>query len=502
MVVDELILKKWSSLIGACKNYYIDSLPTGMLDSEYDELEQRAILEDGFFVRDYVIDTFSKGTRSKNSYIEKIKKTKVEGKTMMEAIEEFQTSLGEQLYCDLKYDGSSLAIYLDPSTGTPLKVVTVGNLNIDNYGIDQSWKLLKFLPSRFPVGIVAIQAEALIDTDRLGDDFEKARQRANGLINSKYCEADISNLLTIRAYRYYTDSTPQGVAIRNADYREVLQSFQTVLSPADGHILFAPADIWTVAELKSMPGFTETDHTQTKTGKFLNDGYVLYSRDGICKGALKFAGAGSSTETEIVTTVKEIIWNNQVSKGKDSWSANVSIDPVSIKGNIVKKPSAGSVSKLVKNNITPGAKVTIILANSTIPMVGETKEGGNGNYNWPKCSCGYQMSVKDVSGSNLKCGNPNCTERLGRMVSYLELFTDFEDLRTGIDFNKFFVIDRFKWENTTISFDQLYNFLVNNDQAGYKKYLEGFMKTDLQKANLDLVIGPSWNALVQVLIGC
>lgn len=500
MVVDELILKKWSDLIDACKNYYIDSLPTGMLDSVYDEMEKRAITEDGFFVRDYVFDLYSKGARSKNSYIEKIKKTKVEGTTMMEALENFQTTLGESIYCDLKYDGSSLAIYLDPSTGKPLRVVTVGNLNIDNYGIDQTWKLMKFLPPVFPRGIVAIQAEALIDTDRLSDDFEKARQKANGLINSKYCEADVANLLTIRAYRYYTDNSPEGLAIGGLDYRDVLGSFPTVTSPADGHVLFAPAQVWTIDELKAIPGFTETDHTQTSTGKFLNDGYVVYSKDGVCKGALKFAGAGSSTETEITTTVKDIIWNNQVSKGKDSWSANVSIDPVVIKGNTIKKPSAGSVSKLVKNNITPGAKVTIILANSTIPMVGEVKTGGNGNFNWPTCSCGYKMSQKDVSGSNLKCGNPNCTERLGRMQSYLEGFRDLEDLKTGIDFNKFFVIDRFKWENTDIDIEKLIEFVLTNNQKGYKDYLESYMKTDLQLGNLNLVIGPSWNALMSVLV--
>ena len=76
MNIKDSVLAKWSILINACKSYYIDSQPTGISDSDYDEMEQRAINEDGFFVRDYVFDTYLKGVKTKNSYIEKIKKFK------------------------------------------------------------------------------------------------------------------------------------------------------------------------------------------------------------------------------------------------------------------------------------------------------------------------------------------------------------------------------------------------------------------------------------------
>ena len=236
--MEDFILKKWGQLIEACKNYYIDSIPTGMLDSQYDELERRAAIEDKFYVRDYVFRTYLVGTKTKNSYIEKIKKEKVSDTTMLEAISNLETKLGKKLYCDLKYDGSSLAIYLDPLTGTPKRIVTVGNLNIDDFGVDQTWKLIDFLPSKFPKGIVAIQAEALIDIDRFNDgDPERARQKANGLINSKYCDSEVRRLLTLRAYRYYTDESIEGLTLRNSDYREVLSKFPTIKSPSDGHVL-------------------------------------------------------------------------------------------------------------------------------------------------------------------------------------------------------------------------------------------------------------------------
>lgn len=490
------VLKKWEILIKACKNYYVDSVPTGLTDSEYDELEKRAAVEDGFFVRDYVFQTYTKGTKASNHYIEKIQKEKVTGKTMLEAIEEVSKNHEGKTYFDLKYDGSSIAIYIDPKTGRPIKELTCGNLNItSNDGVNQTWKLHGLIPKQFPKGIVAVQAEALVDVTRI-DNPDRARQKANGLINSVYLEDEVKNLLTLRAYRYYTDDSPEGIAIRNMDYREVLQSFETVRSRVDGHVMFAPADSWTVEELKALPGYTETDCTVTSTGTFNNDGWVIYDEHGICLGALKFAGAGSGTEA-ITTKVKSIQWNNQVPKGKDSWSANVIIDPVEIKGCMVKKPSAGSVGKMVKEKITPGAEVTIILANSTIPMVGKTVNPGNGDYMWPTCGCGYTMSEKDVYGSLLKCGNQDCCERKDRMRKYLSTLSTPAE----IDLNRFLVIDRFKWESTDIELKRLLQYVINGDPDSYRDYLMSFMGTALQKKNMELVWKASYSVLYEKFTG-
>jgi len=88
--MEEYILSKWKVLIDACKSYYIDSQPTGLSDMEYDELEKRALEEDNFSVRDYIFQTYLRGAKAKNSYIEKIKKEKVLGITMKDAIKNAQ----------------------------------------------------------------------------------------------------------------------------------------------------------------------------------------------------------------------------------------------------------------------------------------------------------------------------------------------------------------------------------------------------------------------------
>lgn len=486
--------EKWSSLIEIAKKYWIDSEPTGISDEEFDKLEHEAAL-DGFFVRDFVIDKYLKGTRTKNQYISKFKKFKVEGISMLEAMKKSAEELGipeDEAYYPPKYDGSSLAIYIDPHNGRPHRVVTVGNLNTEDYGVDQTWKLLKLLPKSFPLGIKALQCEALIDLNRLSsDERERARQKANGLINSKYCDSEVSSLLTLRAYRYYLDDSYYGQKLQQDDYKDVLYSLPVIKSPIDGHITFAPAEVWSLEDLIRKGGdFTEHDIVDTKTGKFMADGYVLYNKQGQCQRALKFAGAGSGSEA-IKTTVRGIQWNDQNEKGKDSWSANVIIDPVNIKGCVIKKPSAGSVSKLIKNNISVGAEIGIILANSTIPMVGNIFKPGNGDFMWPTCNCGYTLSGKDIFGSLIKCGNPNCSERIKRMRASI---TD----KNNINLDTLLVIDRFKWENTTVDMSCIKAMILSDNKQGYHDYLISFLKSDLQKRNLELVWEASWTVLKEV----
>ena len=115
------ILEKWKPLIDACKAYYVDCVPTGLSDQEYDRMEAEAWDWDSFSARDYVLQTYlPSGTKTMNKNVDKIKKTKVEGKTMLQAMEDIAASYyPDPIYLNLKYDGTSLALYLDPSTGRP-----------------------------------------------------------------------------------------------------------------------------------------------------------------------------------------------------------------------------------------------------------------------------------------------------------------------------------------------------------------------------------------------
>jgi hypothetical protein len=491
MEISEQLLAKWKVLIDACQAYYIDSVPTGLSDKEFDEMEAKAISEDNFSARDYVYSKLP-GKKTMNHDIDKITKFKVKS-AMLEGMKATEKELGTSLYWLFKYDGSSIAIYLDPSTGIPKNIVSCGNLNIDNFGPDRTANLMCLLPKKFPLGIRTIQCEALIDLDRFSGDPDRARQSANGLVNSKYCNSEIKELLTLRAYRFWTDNSYEGHQLKSLDYKDALVKLPTARSLTDGHITFAPADVWTIKELTTE--MTEGDKGKTSTGSFLRDGYVAYNKQGICQRALKYSGAGSGTEA-IKTIVKNIQWNDQGPKGKDSWSANVIIEPVLVRGCKVSKPSAGSVSKLIKKNITPGAEISIIMANSTIPMVGDVFKAGNGDYQWPTCACGYKLSEKDVFGSLLKCGNPSCSERKNRMKNYISTLSSLSD----IDFNKFLVIDRFRWENTDLDTAKVLEFVAQNDEKNYHDYLDSYLTTELQKRNLEVVWKASWEVLRELYL--
>ena len=68
-----------------------------------------------------------------------------------------------------------------------------------------------------------------------------------------------------------------------------------------------------------------------------------------------------------------------------------------------------------------------------------------------------------------------------------------------LDLNKFLVIDRFRWENTDIDLNILFNYVKNNDLLSYHNYLSSFLKTSLQKKTLDLVYQASFKVLQKCL---
>lgn len=507
ITISEELKRKHAVGIQAAMNYYVYSLPTGLDDEYYDYLEREA-RKDGIELRDYATQ-FIQGQRSMNaSYITKVEKSQVTG-CMKEAMLSFMADHPEISFWLPKYDGSSLAAYYDPNTGRCMRVVTIGGSNLGSEGIDQTEKLGKYFPMLPGTGIIALQCECLVSLEHgLG---EKSRQKANGLINSSFMplkkseyrgsvkyekyltefsknylkvKSEIDDLITIRCFRYYL---APGSPLLGKTMKEVLESLPVVYN-SNGDIKFCGGYVFTT------PGdFVEHDIWSTKTGTFLVDGVVGYSSDGVCIRALKYKEAGRGETTEVLG----IKWNDQSKKGKDSWSANAIIDPIYIRGTEIKKPTVGSIKKMVDSGLSKGAKVTVILANSTIPQVSKVISPGDGNYEWPTCGCGHTLGVNDIYGTLVKCGNPECSEREGRMRNYLQGCNKFSD----IDLNRLLVIDRFDWSKKTDLSKLMPELLqIIYEDLGldtFKNYLGKYLKTDLQKRNLELVSSPAYKTLVE-----
>lgn len=489
ITISEDILRKHAVAIQAARNYWVLNLPTGMLDRDFNILEQKA-REDGLELRDYVRQEIQ-GTRAMNAdYITKVEKEQVPG-DMYDAMLEFQNSHPEVEFWIPKYDGSSLAAYYNPETGRCFRVITIGGSNLCSEGIDQTAKFAKFFPDLPETGICAIQAECLVSLDH--GFGESSRQKANGLVNSKFLENEVSMFCNIRAFRFYLDPNYKNSKIiqNQLTYQEVLNSFPEVKN-ITGDIKFSGGYVFSRNEVKpEYRDFLNHDIWKTPTGTFLVDGVVGYTKEGVCIKALKYKDAGRGESSEVLG----IKWNNQASKGKDSWSANAIITPVIVRGSTITKPTVGSIGKMVKSGISKGAKVTVILANSTIPAIKDVIQPGNLDYEWPTCSCGHKMGPNDIFGALLKCGNPKCSERLERMKNYLSSISGFSE----INLDKFLVIDRLKWNekfNTSQILTDIEKIIRQNlgvNELG--KYLSQFMSTPLQKRNLELVINPAYSAL-------
>lgn len=491
--ISEDILVKHSRGLEAARNYWVLNLPTGLSDREFDFLEEQARL-DGLELRDYVCSEIQ-GARSENAdYITKIPKKQVDI-DMYEAIKDFtenyRQETGEDLFWIPKYDGSSLAGYYDTSTGRCIKVITVGGSNLGGSGIDQTKKLCRYFPNLPGTGICAIQAECLVPLEC--GYGESSRQKANGLVNSKFLDDQIDSLIAIRGFRYFIDPSYSGNKdILGLSYKEVMDRIPKIYNMS-GKCKFSMGYVNRFEDLS--PELVNKDVWKTDTGTYLVDGLVAYSEKGVCIQALKYKDAGRREVAEVLG----IKWNNQITKGKDSWSANALITPVTVRGSKCTKPTVGSIKKMISTGLSKGAKVTIILANSTIPQVAEVLEQGNLDFEWPTCSCGHTMNPGDIFGALLKCGNPDCSERFFRMSGYLKVLKNLSDL----DLDKLLVIDRFKWADKCdlgVVIPGVWKIISENSgpEALYD-YLEGFMSTALQKRNLGLVIKPAYKALCQRL---
>lgn len=509
------ILKKHEIGIEAARKYYILGERTGFSDDYYTNVLEAEARRDGLELRDWVMQEVQ-GKRTMNAdYIGKVEKVQVSG-NMLEALNHYDTEIAPEIAYEIpKYDGSSLAAYYDES-GRCVRVVTIGGSNLGNEGIDQTEKLGRYFPDLPGSGICALQCECLVSLEH--GYGERSRQKSNGIVNASYdplspeefkggrgtkrayeiylrkfwenqeeVKKEIDDIVNIRAFRFFLFP---GVAPK--DYRETILNLPVVKNSA-GDIKFCGGYVFPKSEKGE---FLNHDIWETSTGTFLVDGVVGYTRTGECVKALKYKDAGRGESTEVLG----LKWTNQVGKGKDSWSCNALIDPITVRGSEIKKPAVGSIKKMVESGLSRGAKVTVILANSTIPQVANVIEPGNRDYQWPTCSCGYQMGPEDIYGIRLKCGNHMCTERLERMTGYLGKIKDPRE----INLTKLMVLDGFDWTKKVPDYPRFLDMVLkivseNRGVAALYIFLERFLSTPLQKKNLNLVIHPVYESIRQYL---
>lgn len=393
-------------------NKYMDH-PT-ISDSEYDKLVVMYESE-GNSVKDLI--EFEDRRKLKNEIKIGLNKEAVQDNDLKSAVErrlkwlktKFNTDSIEY-YLNLKYDGCAIIGLYENG-----KLKSVRSTPDEEFGIDRTKTFWNLFPHELEdKSIIALQGEALVDWNCYG---QKARNKANGLTNSIDMVEEAERELFVRVYKvYFSDSIEFDYhrslnALNNLPTitRNRLRRDSTGKLQIMGDIVFSSARQFLAYDCP-----TEA-LTSSLEGNFQCDGVVMYSPQGPL--GLKFY----FTEYAI-TTVRNIKWEL---KPSGSYSAVVEFDPVTINDKCISKASSGGVPNLMDRKMGVGAKVKVILANLTIPQIIETIVPSE-NYNWPKCSCGYQMSDKDIFGSTLKCQSESmCQDKYRIWVSEYKSYVSY-----------------------------------------------------------------------------
>ena len=167
--------------IKVANNYY-NGRPTGMTDYDYDQLLEKVKEDDPSFniYRHVIYENDSVKARHEIPL-------PAIGKIDFKNLEQMAT-IPDDWVLTPKYDGCSIVVYYDKS-GNLRNIITRSD---DVTGVVQTKKLRGKVPNKVTPGIHAIFFEALVQ--------EGGRSKANGLINSKYKQDEVDELLTLRPF--------------------------------------------------------------------------------------------------------------------------------------------------------------------------------------------------------------------------------------------------------------------------------------------------------------
>lgn len=284
-----------------------------------------------------------------------------------------------------KWDGCSLVAYYkyrsESNESRLYKVVSKSS------GLDKTLYYSQFFPSILKGQVKYVQGEAVIDL--IHGFGEKSRQKANGLVNSKYKGADINKYITVKLFALCTSNA-------------ITPLIKDSLPPMKGISL---SDEWDTGVVDGNV-FTAPDGSS-----FLIDGVVAYHATGAIKG-YKFYFTDSAS-----TRIKNIKWQ------KSSflcYSPVAVFDTIKIEGCNISKASMGSVSKMMKDGKGIGAEVNVIRANSTIPKILSVAKRSS-EYGDPHCPyCDTPFDLNKLVGSKCYCWNSSCSSESNRMSKILK----------------------------------------------------------------------------------
>lgn len=383
-------------------------------DKEYDELVKKYEAETGKSVKSLV--DWDEADKIEREPIEPLIKEKFDPEEIREVIGD--TYKDKPCRITYKYDGC--AIEAEYTREGKLKRI-LGTPD-ESFGFIRTDKFWDFFPHQVTPGIHRIFGEVLVSAKQYG---QLARNKANGLCNSKYLAEDIKREAIIRVYNmhFYDEGYNYERLLKELEKLPVI----TRIVEGKKVAVFDIAEALTADDVTGKPIITEhRGYDECEEQVLQVDGYVGYSADGPLGFKMYY------TDYQDVT-VKSIDWTYNWDNG--SYIPTLTFEPVIINDKTIQRCATGGVPNLINRKMGVGSVVRIILSGGTIPKVEKVISEAE-DFQYPVCECGYQLSEKDVLGSVLKCGNPECSLKLevyrDEIRSHLgwESYEDWNEERT------------------------------------------------------------------------
>lgn len=299
-----------------------------------------------------------------------------------------------------KFDGNAAnAIY---KNGKIDKILSRGN---GTHGRDITSKLIGQIPATIPIsdGTVEIRAEVVIPRDIFAkkySEFKNERNFVAGVLNKDGNDFDVLNDIVFMAHEIkHTEG-------KTSEYIDVKYLSDWGFNKKYPLIQF----YYHYTEFENA-FYKMKEYRETKS-PFLLDGIVIKvaekyrnvfgenSHDPNWGVAIKFA------PKDVVTTVNDIKWKF----GKTGSFTPVAIlEPVNLDGSTVGRASIYNYGYVIRNEVYPGAIVTIAKSGDIIPQIIKVNTPGNStNINAPThCPyCGSKLEV--VNDIHLSCLNNDC----------------------------------------------------------------------------------------------
>lgn len=366
-----------------------------------------------------------------------------------------------------KYDGSSGVAYY-----TNGKLSHIASMSDKDTGVIQTDKLRSFVPAEVSTNISFIRFELLVDVRH----YENARGKANGLMNSKYLQDEVDQLVTLVAFDV-VDIDSNHVPYKSWNLNPIKNDNRYVFIPSP------TVDKIILCEERGIAYMEDYDF------KFCIDG-IVFSED----EEYDYSWAYKYDYLSVAKTIiKELQWWYTDGEG---YSCTLRIDPVELDNKTIRNVSTNGVRNIIDKGLGVGAEIEVAFSGMTIPKV----VGVITPVEPDLTIDGHVYTEDDIYGGVFKNPNPEDPKRLETREGWMK--DEYKHRAYILEYLEWFLLSflniaRWNYESKRINDfstikDEVLEAIESLDYDRLKQLiLDNYGMSYLQSCELELVIIPT-----------